>query len=253
MKLHLLLLLALGLLVPVAARAESYSFREPFAQSSAFKAAGVVTLENINGDVVIHTWDKNEIRIEGEKSAATDDELKLIDLQMDLSESAARIKVHLPKRKGAWFGNNIRASVRFDITVPASAQLEHVRCVNSTIKIDDVRGSVDAESVNGAVRAHGLGGDARLGTVNGTVDAQFDRVAGEQHLDFRTVNGGVNVRLPKDAGVTIHCSVVNGHVDCDLPVQGMHRRGRSLSGAIGDGRASLKAEAVNGGIHIRST
>ena len=79
MKLHLLAYLALGLASVGLARAD-YSFTEPFSKSNPFHANGEISLENINGNVEIRTWGKNEILIEGEKSAKTDEELKLIDL-----------------------------------------------------------------------------------------------------------------------------------------------------------------------------
>ena len=130
MKLHLLAYLALGLASVGLARAD-YSFTEPFSKSNPFHAKGEISLENINGNVEIRTWDKNEILIEGEKSAKTDEELKLIDLTMDVSESAAAIKVKLPKRPGGMFsGNgNIRAAVKFTLTVPADAVLKNISTV----------------------------------------------------------------------------------------------------------------------------
>jgi hypothetical protein len=253
MKLRSVAIALLALVVAALARADDYSCQEAFSQTAPFNATGSLSLANVNGRVEIRTWDKNQILVEGEKSAKTDEELKQIELTIDLTDKHAGIKVHLPKRSGAWFfGNTIRASVRFTITVPATASIERLQTVNSEVTIAGLRGAVEAESVNGDIHATGLGGDAHFATVNGAIKADFGAVAPHQELSFKTVNGSVTVGLPKDAGVALRGSVVNGHISCDFPLElGESGHGRHLSGTIGDGRASLRAETVNGNIAFK--
>lgn len=255
MKLPLFVIAAFTFAAATLARAENYAFTDAFTRTAAFKSGGEVTLENVNGEVEIRTWDKNEILIEGEKSAKTDEELKLIELTVDLTDSRAAIKVRLPKRSGGFFSGNgsIRAAVRFKLMVPATAVLSKISVVNSSVSIDGVRGSVNASSVNGGIRATKLGGPAQLETVNGSIKVAFDQVAAGQSLSFHTVNGGVVVSLPKDAGIQLRTSTVNGRVNCEFPIElGSTKRGKNISGKIGDGRAELKAETVNGSIRIES-
>ncbi|HEX2855673.1 MAG TPA: DUF4097 family beta strand repeat-containing protein [Opitutaceae bacterium] len=246
--------LGLILLFTAAFARAGYDFKETFTRAGAFDSTGAVVLENVNGNIDIRTWDKNEILIEGEKSAKTGEELALIDLQIELSAERAAIEVRLPKRAGGLFSSNgnIRAAVRFKITVPKNAVLEKISGVNGSVALEDIRGSVNAGTVNGGVKASNLGGDAKLATVNGAIDAGFSHVTAEQKLSFNTVNGQVVVRLPKDAGAVVRGSVVNGGISCDFPLTLGTAKGRNISGTIGDGRASLKAETVNGRVHIES-
>ena len=253
MKSFLLLSSLLALCATSLAHAQSYSFSDKFTRQSAFKTNGEVTLENGNGEIEIVTWDKNEILIEGEKRAKTEEELKLIELTIDLTDSRAAIKVRLPKRSGGFFsgGSSIRASVRFKLTVPATAALSKISTVNSSVVIDGVRGLVNASSVNGSIRATKLGGPAQFETVNGSIRASFDAVAAQQALSFRTVNGQIVVALPNDAGVQLTTSTVNGRVNSDFPIEVSGKiSGKNLSGKIGDGRTPLKAATVNGSIRI---
>ena len=255
MKLSFFPLAALSLLAATLTRAEEYEFKDTFNQAGRFSATGEIVLENVNGSVEVRTWDKNEILIEGEKSAKTEEEFKRIDLQIDLTETRAVIKVRLPKRTDRLFGGgNIRASVRFKLTVPATAALAKISTVNSSVLIEGARGVVNASSVNGAVRANGLAGPVNLETVNGSINARFDRVMPQQPLAFETVNGQITISLPKDAGVEFHGEVVNGSIKCDFPLELEQRdkKRHKLSGKIGDGRTSLDAETVNGSIHLQS-
>jgi DUF4097 and DUF4098 domain-containing protein YvlB len=254
MKIHLLSYLALGLVTAGLARAD-YSFKEPFSKSSAFRANGEISLENVNGNVDIRTWDKNEILIEGEKSAKTEEELKLIDLTMDVSESSAAIKVKLPKRPGGMFsGNgNIRAAVKFTLTVPANAVLKNISTVNSSVSVEGVRGGVRLETVNGGIHARSIGGEGHFRTVNGSIRIASTALGAGQKLFCESVNGGITVTLPKDSGFELHTSVVNGHVDCDFPLElGRKAHGKSISGKVGDGRGAVEARTVNGGVNIES-
>ncbi|HWA87461.1 MAG TPA: DUF4097 family beta strand repeat-containing protein [Opitutus sp.] len=247
----LLPLLALAFVSAAALRADDYAFKESFIRSGAFKPGGEISLENINGNIEVRTWDKNEILIEGEKSAKTDEELKLIELTIDLTDSAANIKVHLPKRDGFW-SNNIRAAVRFTLTIPATATLQHISSVNGSVDLADVRGTANISSVNGQIRARDLAADARLHTVNGSIHASFSTVTAKQSVSCETVNGSVHVAVPKDAGFALHAHTVNGGIHCAFPITLGDKGRHSLSGTIGDGRADLSARSVNGSVHIES-
>lgn len=237
----------------VSVHAETYSFKEPFTMSGAFRPNGVLTLENVNGTVEIRAWDRNEISIQGEKSAATAEELKQIELSTDVTESRATIKVHLPKRSRSWFGGStIRASVRFTINVPASVVVEQLKVVNSAVTLEGLQNTVRAESVNGRIDAHGVSGDVWLKTVNGSIVADFNAVRPHQKLAFETVNGSITVRLPTDAGATVKGSVVNGQIASEFPFARQEgRSGHKVNAMIGDGRASIEARTINGGITIQ--
>jgi DUF4097 and DUF4098 domain-containing protein YvlB len=253
MKLPPLVLLSLALLAPAVSRAGDYPFKEPFTRTAAFHATGEVSVENVNGSITVRTWDKNEILIEGEKSAKTAEELKAVDLKIDMSPSAATLKVRLPKRTdGGWFGGGtLRASVRFTVTVPATAVLRKIDTVNGSVTIEAARGAVHASSVNGAVHAHDLGAGAELKTVNGEIRVSFVALPPHSGIALSTVNGGIVIALPSATGAQVHARVVNGHIDCDFPLNpGGRVSRRTLSGAIGDGRATLDASSVNGSIRI---
>lgn len=237
------------------AHADNYNHTEPFHFTHALDADGTVSVENVNGEIKVLTWDKNEILIEGTKRAKTEEELELIELEIDLTDSNASIRARLPKRPdGGWFGGgNVRGSVDFKVTVPESVTLRNVKTVNGSVLIEGVRGSVVASSVNGPVEANGLGADARMETVNGPVRASFAAVPAGADLEFKSVNGPVVVRLPEDLGAVVDASVVNGDIHTDFPLTLTGKVSRKhLKGEIGDGRASLSLRTVNGAIKLNA-
>ena len=107
--------------------------------------------------------------------------------------------------------------------------------------------------MNGGIHATDLAASAHLETVNGSVHATFTTVAAGQTISAKTVNGQVNIELPKNTGASVRADVVNGNVHCEFPLTlDQYSRGRHLAGKIGDGRATVTLESVNGSIHIES-
>ncbi len=244
---------AFALVTTVWARAESYSYKEPFDKSAAFGATGIVVLENVNGDVEVQAWDKNEIRISGEKSAKTEEELKAIQMTIDLSADRAVVKVKLPKRESGWFGHgDIRANVHFTLRVPAGARLDGISTVNGGVDLTGLRGGVRAHSVNGHVKATDITGSAKLSTVNGRVEARIVTLPTRSEVEASSTNGAVTLALPADVSATLRASTVNGGIDCEFPLEvSGHFVGRNVHGTIGGGGSSVKASTVNGAVKIR--
>lgn len=244
-----LVAVALSIALP-AGRAESFAFTEKFDRSHPFRADGEITLSNINGAVTIRTWDRNEVRIEGEKRAATEEELALIAVNLDLTETRLNLKTAFPKRRGLF--KAVRGEVIVTLTVPAAARLRDIGTTNGSIALEGTRGPVRAHSVNGRLSATGLAGDASLETVNGALQAAFASVSREQKISVRTVNGPVTIAFPKDPSLHIRARSVNGSIECEFPLPIEGKKGRhGLSGTLGQGGADVEAETVNGSIRVK--
>lgn len=245
-------LLVLLTLCAGAARAETV--KAAFAETHPFDPHGTIRLSNINGSVTIRTWDRSEVRIEGEKRASNQETLDGIVVAIEATRQTLSVKTTHPVRHGNWFSwlwsRGRGEEVEFVLTVPAMVSLEEINTVNARITIEGVQGAVEARTVNGELRLTGLRSRATLATVNGGIRAEFAAVPPQGELSLRTVNGGVTVALPAGAGAALAISTVNGGISCDFPVAGKKSGSRHLSGTIGDGSASLKVSTVNGGVRV---
>lgn len=250
MKLRHLGLAAAFLIATVFASAETFSYKETFSRTAAFQSDGQLSLRNVNGNIQVETWDKNEILIEGEKFAGSEEDLKRIDLRIEISPSRAEAVVLLPRKSGL-LGQSIKGAVTFHIKVPVHTTIDEVKSVNSDIQVTGVAGNVRLETVNGQIRAEQLGANAHLETVNGQIRADFETVGSGQKLTCKTINGAIQVGLPSDTGARVKATVVNGQVQSAFDVDGKSsKRGKRLSGTIGDGRAELDANSINGDIRL---
>lgn len=246
-ELHLPALVLTSLVLVAAARA---SVTESFKQTYPLNADGTIHLENVNGDIDIVAWDKNEVSLEAEKKGKTDEDLAKVTLEIDSSPSKLSIKTKYAKKSG-WFGNHINASVRYRLMVPTGARLEKIDTVNSDITVTNVRGSMDLDIVNGSITATGLAANARLDSVNGSLRAEFASLAGVTEVKLDSVNGSATVTLPKDAGARIDADTVNGRISVDQSVKLGKVGRRTFTGQIGTGGPEIDIETVNGSISIK--
>lgn len=226
------------------------SVSEKFAQTYPLDANGAVSLSNVNGQVEIIAWDKNEVSLEAEKIASDDDGLKRIKLDIDHSPSHLRIKTEFEKKWTFW-GNN-RAEVRYKLHVPATASLKKIDVVNASVTVRGVKGYVNLDAVNGSIDAKGLGGGGRFDTVNGSIHASFDVVNATDRIVLDTVNGSCTATLPAKAAFTLKADSVNGHIECEFPITIGKSGRRHLAGKVNGGGAEVILDSVNGGLSVLS-
>jgi DUF4097 and DUF4098 domain-containing protein YvlB len=220
------------------------------------KPGGRISLSNVNGDVHIKGVAGNQVHIIATKKADNQEYLDGLEIEIDATDDRIRIETDYPKGGSGWFrwGDHEEriGGVSFDLTVPASAELDTIETVNGGITVTGVKGSVTGETVNGKISLEGLANDARLETVNGTIDAQFDVLGSGQRVNVDAVNGRIVLRLPENASAEIHAETLNGGIDADdfglKPERGFV--GRDLDGSVGDGEARINVDTVNGSVTI---
>ncbi|MBX3735124.1 MAG: DUF4097 family beta strand repeat protein [Candidatus Didemnitutus sp.] len=243
-----LALLALSL---AAAASLSATVTEKFTQTYPLAADGTVSLDNVNGTVEIVGWDKNEVSVEAEKSAASADSLKRIEILVEATPDHVAIKTKLEKK---WFSFGFnRAEVRYKLHVPATATLNKIDVVNADVHVRGVKGYVDLDTVNGSIDAEGLGRGGRFDTVNGSIRASFVEVAAKDRIVLDTVNGSATVTLPANAAFSLKADSVNGSISCDYPITIGKAGRRHLNGSVNGGGAEVVLDSVNGGLAVRAS
>src|SRR5436305_783176 len=255
----LVVLASLALTAADATRAQSSSrpeLTEEFHQTYPLNADGRVSLTNINGDVRVATWDRNEIKVDAVKRAYTQERLKEAKINVEAGPNSVNIETEYPDYN--WSRNDYErhenpASVEYTLTVPRGARLEDISLVNGGLTIEGVAGSVHASSVNGRVVARGLTGTVNLSVVNGRLEATLDRLNDSGTVSLASVNGPLVVTIPSDSNATLRASTIHGQIsnDFNLPVREGEYVGRDLEGRLGQGGARVRLGNVNGSITIR--
>src|SRR2546429_93411 len=188
-----LTLVSLATVLGALAAFAAEEVREEFHQTYPLNKQGRIHLENVNGNVHIVTWDREEIKVDAIKHAKKQEHLDEVKIDVDAKADRIRIKTKYPEAKTKRNKNN-STSVDYTLTVPKQSRLDQISTVNGGVEIENVSGDVEASSVNGNITATGLTGDVALSTVNGSVKSGFAVV--EKAGSLQTVNCGVSIARP---------------------------------------------------------
>ena len=230
------------------------SLTEEFHQTYAISADGRIELDNINGDVHISSWDRNEVKVDAVKYADTKERLEEAKIEIDSGKEYLSIRTRYPGHDNNWNwgSHNNPASVEYTLTVPRTAKLDEIKLINGALDIKGMAGEVRASCINGRLDAQDLSGRAELSTVNGRLEAKFDQLAG-QSVDLNSVNGSLSLTIPSDSNAEIEANTVSGNIGNDFGLHVNHHSvvGHDLRGQLGNGGTHIKLNNVNGRIEIR--
>ncbi|GEM_PF-1429125 len=227
----------------------AHEVREEFHQTYPLKDGAAISLDNVNGNVLVNTWDSNEIKVDAVKRADNKEHLDQVTIEVDAQRDHIRIHSKYPESKFFRKRNN-STKIDYTVTVPRLSRLDGIKNVNGGVEIQNFPGDLQASSVNGSVKATGLGGKVNLSSVNGGVKASFTGF--NKSASLHSVNGSVTVELPPDSNAEISAKTVNGGISGEFA--GTTKKhfpiGQNLNATIGHGGAKLDISTVNGGIRI---
>ncbi|HEX2164080.1 MAG TPA: DUF4097 family beta strand repeat-containing protein [Thermoanaerobaculia bacterium] len=248
-----------ALVLAAAAPAAAETIEKTLEQTYRLGRGGHVEVENVNGAVVVETWDRSEVRVRATKKVrATSDESAaeaMERMRIVVEEGAGRLR--LVTRYGeagdgffGWLrGHSERGSISYHLTVPRGIRLV-AETVNGSVTLRSVDGDVAAETVNGSIKVEDARGRLDASTVNGSIKVAMREVAPDADLDFSTTNGSVTVALPADVRTDLRLRTTNGGIDVDLPMEVHDRSRRRLDATLNGGGGSVRVETTNGAIRV---
>ena len=253
-------LLLLGVQAPLAADTLTETFEETYEVAAGTR----VSLRNTNGSVSIETWSQNSVRIVAEKRVRTRDEehareaIEAIEIIVTERDGRLEIETEYPRESTgmfSWlFGRDVDASVRYELRVPASVELDVVT-VNGSVSSDGPQGEQRLRSTNGRINVEGAGGSVEARTTNGSVKVEVEDGEAEMDIDIATTNGSITLYIPADFQGRLEARTVNGSVRTDLPVtlKGNISKRRMDAELNGGGAAHIGLRTTNGSIRIQKS
>src|SRR5215469_17874063 len=199
------------------------SLTEEFHQTYTISADGRIELDNINGDVHISSWDRNEVKVDAVKYADTKERLEEAKIEIDSGKDYLSIRTRYPNHNNNWnWGSHDNpASVEYTLTVPRNVRLDEIKLINGALDVTGMAGEVRASCINGRLEASDLSGRAELSTVNGRLVAKFGQLSG-QSVELNSVNGSVDLTIPSDSSAEIEANTVSGGIDNDFGLRVNH-------------------------------
>jgi hypothetical protein len=224
----------------------------------------LVEVSIVEGDIVVEGYDGDKVLLitESEDDEDGDDErdgLRRIP-RSSFGLIAEEENNVVTVRMGGGGGDGVR------LRVPRRSSL-HLRTVNDgDIEIEGVEGDHELQNTNGDVVARRVSGTVQANTVNGDVWIDIRRF-GQRPMAFSSLNGDLDVTLPKAIGARLELQTMQGEIYTDFDVALDHsapitEQGRvanryrveieqSVTGAINGGGPALRMKTHNGDILIR--
>lgn len=224
-------------------------YEENFDQTYAVSSTAAVSLENVNGDVSVEAWDRDEVWVRATKRASSPE--LLAKLEIDVTASNDSVQIETDYQNTNEHGDR---SVEYTLMVPRQSHVEGFDLVNGDLSISGVQGGVEADCVNGAMLIRDVAGAIDVESVNGSIECSTDSGLGDP-VSLSAVNGTIDLHLAPGTSANFHAETVNGRLSNDLGFEVRKGKyvGASMSGSIGGGDAAVELETVNGAITIHGS
>lgn len=216
-----------------------------------------LVIDNFAGEVVIHAWERDAVRVQGRHSSAAKINIRnaanVISIDAE-SEKAHPGSIDYDISVPAWMP--LRVEGRYDFVsvegVQGEVSVETVRgdivlknigsaiakTIEGEIQIEGARGKLTLNSVNEDIKVAGASGDVVVDTTNGAVtltrmespnvevasvngDVVYEgSIADRGHYSFTNHGGDIELTLPATTNATFSVRTYNGEFSTALPIKG---------------------------------
>jgi DUF4097 and DUF4098 domain-containing protein YvlB len=250
-----------------------------------------LTIDNFAGEVVIHTWDKDTLRVQARHTSRARVNVRTTETGVSVKASgrsgpagAVDYDITAPnwmpvKVEGTFVyvmidgvQNEVSAETnRGDIVVKGGSGYVTARSVQGEVIVDGARGRVNASSVNEGIKITGASGDIYAETTNGSISlskiesksVEVSTVNGNVSYDgtladggrysLVTHNGDISMAVPESSNATFTIRTYNGEFHPGLQLKSTEevRRGKRAIYTLGNGSAQVELESFGGTIRLR--
>ncbi len=237
LRLSLVLIFGFLLILPLLA---DEKYQEKFERTEKLNRDGMVSLNNISGDIRIFVWQEEKVKIEALKHSRAASQAKArenaekVKIEVTAGPGVVRIETRYPESR-KWSGGDYNVSVDYTVWIPDKASIEvksisgDVRAekAGGTVKVSTVSGSVSIAGGSGTISAKAVSGNVRVTEADG--DCQLNSVSGDIYLsqvkgsvEVEAVSGSIKLLEVREAR-RVSAKSVSGSIEY---------RGQVLSGGV---------------------
>lgn len=252
----------LWVLTTTAGGAQEKPARSPQTDETVAVTRGArLAIDNFAGEVVIHTWDKDSLRVQARHGSRT----KVVIRPGTSSVAVSAVSSTGPNGSvdyditaPSWMAMKIEGqyndvtidgaqsevsvvTVRGDISIRGGTGTITAKTIEGEVVVDGARGKVNISSVNEGIKITGASGEIVAETTNGSIaltrvtstsvdvatingDVTYDgTLADNGRYSFTTHNGDIALTVPAASNATFDVRTYNGEFSTSLPVKGPER------------------------------
>lgn len=213
---------------------------------------GTLSLENINGNIEIQGWEREEVSVYAEKMFHMPDRTKIFiyprrditpRIDFDKFENFVKIRTRDISRE------NGESAVDYYIDVPHSINLKDIIAQRGNIKISNLYGEVFVDLANGDIVIENFSGSLTSSVMSGTVSASLYDLRDDDEIIITANEGDVTISLEENVRAHLVVSVPNGEVITEFEIEKPQDAGK-FEIQLGENGAQISLTALNGDVRI---
>jgi DUF4097 and DUF4098 domain-containing protein YvlB len=237
-----------------------------FRWNGALTAGQTIEIKGINGDIKTEAASGSEVQVFAAKTSRRSD---VDQVQVKVVQHAGGVticalyptesgytndcQVGPGEQRNQSASNGVKNNdVRVDFTIQVPAGVGFIgRTINGDVSATSLSGNVVAKTINGSIKIS-TSGYAEATTINGEISAKFGNANWPTSLNFKTLNGEINLELPANVSTEVDAETLNGQINSDFPINLVSFKNRKhVRGRIGVGGRELHLKTLNGSINLR--
>jgi hypothetical protein len=240
---------------------------------------GEVIVDNVFGPIKVEGYSGADVLLVAHKTifAKTEDKAARAqeEVKLDIQEKGRTVDIYVDgpfrdrdrDRRGfhSWHNPGYEVHYAFELKVPFKTDVAVSTVTDGDVEVTGVEGEFDVHNVNGKLRLSDIAGSGEAETVNGVLTAGF-RNAPSGPCAFRTINGDLVVTLPESVSADFRLKTFNGQVYSDFAVTSLparppireenkgkfvYKSDRSFGVRAGRGGPEISLDTMNGDILIK--
>lgn len=239
---------------------------QDFQRSYNLGAGAEVEIANVSGDIELKGYDGSALVVTAHKTGRDRDQVEVED---NSTPGHVSLRAKYPNNC------NCDASVKFEVSVPRSANLGFAKMSTASgnlraegfsgrltlatasgdVSVRHVGGDIKASSASGTVRVADSSGKVNASSASGDVEVELTRIEGDGDMRFSSASGDVHVRLPSNIDANVSMATASGDIETSFPIEVRtepNGRGKRAEGQLGNGSRTLKLSSASGNVSLKS-
>ncbi|MBI5404012.1 MAG: hypothetical protein HY959_11480 [Ignavibacteriae bacterium] len=213
-----------------------------------------VVLDNTNGDIkIVKNTSDSMLRIKAEGTfhltkKEMKEELDRIRIHIDSTGEEIKIKTdYIKEKRFINFQFNIGSEIDYELAVPEGIEVS-VDNTNGKAEVKDVNNDISLNITNGGIYFDNPTGNLKVDITNGKIKGELDSARG---VNFKITNGSISLALGDNFSGRFNLETVNGKIKTnDISFKDISKENKNFKGNLGDGKAEIIMETINGSIKL---
>ena len=226
---------------------------DEFHKNVPLSPGSTLSLENVNGNVEIHGWEKEELDVYAEKMIQFPERTRFYvyprkdfapGIVFDKFENFVKIRTkNISEDKEVGI-------VDYYIDVPHSVNLKDVVVRRGNILITEVYGDAYLDLTDGDIEVDNFSGSLTVSVVHGSVDATLFDLREEDEVVITSREGNITLALQENASAQIEAVFPNGEIVSEFELQ-VPLDEKKIDARLGENGPRIALTALRGNVRIK--